>query len=272
MYINRKKITPEFVSGYSYLIDYYRQIGNKEKQLYYITKFMRIDSVLQKNYKNLNRILLKEYDTPHLFAEKENLIKALHKKQTRATIGILILLLIVLGVGSFGGYQYYQKKQYRKRFAAIIFPYSHESTTNPVIVHKSVSTDEINIEEQLGISTEIIAQLLEKLVVFEKNIAFLDKEITIQKLSLSLNTNTKYLSKVINESKGKTFVNYINDLRVDYASTQLQLQPKLRNYTIQSLANEFGFNSAVAFSAAFYKRHKIKPTYFIKELENLRQG
>ena len=102
-------------------------------------------------------------------------------------------------------------------------------------------------------------------------LTFLDKEITIQKLSLSLNTNTKYLSRVINESKGKTFVNYINDLRVDFASTQLQTQPKLRNYTIQALANEFGFNSAVSFSTAFNKVYKIKPTYFIKELETLNE-
>jgi AraC-like DNA-binding protein len=79
------------------------------------------------------------------------------------------------------------------------------------------------------------------------------------------------LSKVINEQKGKTFVHYINDLRITYAVDQLQAQPKLRNYTMLSLAKEFGFNSAEAFAAAFYKRHKIKPTFFIKELENEKQ-
>ena len=111
--------------------------------------------------------------------------------------------------------------------------------------------------------------MLEKLALFEKDDAFLEKTITIQNTAVKLNTNTKYLSKVINENKGKTFVSYINDLRVEYAITQLQVQPKLRNFTIQALANEFGFNSAESFSSAFYKKHKIKPTYFIKELENL---
>lgn len=115
-------------------------------------------------------------------------------------------------------------------------------------------------------------ELLNKLTTFENNKAFLEKTISIQKLAVSLNTNIKYLSKVINENKGKTFVNYINDLRVDYASIQLQTQPKLRKYTIQALAYEFGFNSAVSFSAAFNKTYKIKPTYFIKELESLNEA
>ena len=47
----------------------------------------------------------------------------------------------------------------------------------------------------------------------------------------------------------------------------LFIQPKLRNYTIQYLADEFGFNSAESFSTAFYKKNKIKPIYFIKELD-----
>jgi AraC-like DNA-binding protein len=271
MHTIKKRITPEFVSGYSYLIDYYKKTGDKEKQLHYITVFMRIDSVLQKNYKHLNKVLLKEYDTPHLFAEKENLIQSLHKKQTSATGRVLVLLVVILGVGSFGGYQHYLKKQYRKRFDAIVFANPTVHTNKSTYLDSSIVLEAIDRVEYSGISKEIVAQLREKLVVFEKDTAFLDKEISIQKLAVSLNTNTKYLSKVINESKGKAFVNYVNDLRVDYASTQLQTFPKLQNYTIQSLAVEFGFNSAESFSAAFYKRHKIKPTYFIKELELLNE-
>jgi AraC-like DNA-binding protein len=53
---------------------------------------------------------------------------------------------------------------------------------------------------------------------------------------------------------------------------QLQAQPVLQNYTIASLASEFGFNSAEAFSAAFYKKYKIKPSFFIKELNKTRHS
>ena len=264
MYVINKRIIPEFVGGYSYLIEYYKQTGDKEKQLKFLTKFMKIDSLLQSDYKQLSKVLLKDYDTPHLFAKKESLIQSLQKKQSTYFIWILILIVIL---GGLIGYQYYLKKQYRKRFDAII----HTDTTivaSGIIPEKSDSVSEENkMQEQQGLPAEVVQQLLEKLAHFELNKGFLEKTISIQKVALQLNTNTKYLSKVINDQKGKTFVQYINELRINEAVVQLQAQSILRNYTMPYLANEFGFNSAEAFSAAFYKKHKIKPTFFIKALE-----
>jgi len=270
MYHLNKRITPEFISGYSYLIDYYKQVGDKEKQLKYLTKYIFIDSVLQKDYKQLSKVLLKEYDTPHLFAKKEALIQSLQKKQSYSSVGILVLGILVVGVGGLGGYQYYLKKQYRKRFEAIIHPTS--VCIESVSEKKDKNLKENITQEQQGIAVEVVQLLLDKLADFECNKGYLEHTITIQKVALQLNTNTKYLSKVINEQKEKTFVNYINDLRITHAVDQLQAQPKLRNYTMPSLAKEFGFNSAEAFAAAFYKKHKIKPTFFIKALgdENLK--
>jgi AraC-like DNA-binding protein len=120
--------------------------------------------------------------------------------------------------------------------------------------------------EAIGIAEEVVQQILEKLQLFENQSGFLEATITIQKVATTLNTNSKYLSKIINEYKDKSFVQYINDFRIEYAINQLKKDPKLRNYTIQALALEFGFNNAESFSTAFYKKNGIKPTYFIKEL------
>ena len=78
----------------------------------------------------------------------------------------------------------------------------------------------------------------------------------------------QYVSKIVNTHKGKSFIQYINDLRIEYAIIQLQKNNKLQKYTINALALEFGFNNAESFSTAFHKRTGLKPTYFIKELEN----
>ncbi len=271
IYDKTKSITPEFTSGYSFLISYFKKKRNPVNQLKYITKYMSIDSMLQKRYKELNKVLRNEYDTPHLFAEKEALIQSLQKKQSVSSAGILVLGILVLGVGGFGGYQFYLKKQYRKRFEAIIHPVSPDLLTSNTRKNEESSLQKNKPQESFGIASEVVEQLLEKLTDFERTKGYLEHTITIQKVALQLNTNTKYLSKVINEQKGKTFVHYINDLRITYAVDQLQAQPKLRNYTMLSLAKEFGFNSAEAFAAAFYKKHKIKPTFFIKELENEKQ-
>ena len=267
MYHIRNKIFPELVGGYSYLIEYYKQIGDKANQLKYLTTYMEIDSVLQKNYKDLNKVLRNEYDTPHLFAEKENLIQSLKKKQTTSYIWIVVL---VVGVTGLFGYQFYLKKQHQKRFEAILHPAMTTEENSTVLQTQPKTPDAKESQTQQSLSDEIILELQEKLTVFENDKGFIENTISIQKLALQLNTNTKYLSKVINEQKGKTFVQYINEHRVNEAVLQMQAQPILQNYTIASLASEFGFNSAEAFSAAFYKKYKIKPSFFIKELSKTR--
>lgn len=267
LYGKTKKITPEFISGYKYLISYYKKRNDKENQLKYISKLMSIDSTFQKNYRELSKKLQLEYDTPHLIAEKEALIKSMEKKQSASYIWIVVL---VVGVAGLIGYQFYLKKQHQSRFEAILNPAISIEENGIVLETQLTTPDAKESQVQQSLSNEIVLELLEKLTVFENDKGFIENTISIQKLALELNTNTKYLSKVINEQKGKTFVQYINELRVNEAVLQLQTQSVLQNYTIASLASEFGFNSAEAFSAAFYKKYKIKPSFFIKELSKTR--
>lgn len=83
-----KEISTEFIDGYPYLITYYKNLGDKENQLKYITAYMKIDSTLQKNYRELNKLVIKEYDTPHLLADKENLITSLDNDKIKTYWGM----------------------------------------------------------------------------------------------------------------------------------------------------------------------------------------
>lgn len=82
-----------------------------------------------------------------------------------------------------------------------------------------------------------------------------------------MNTNSKYLSKVIKYYHSKSFSPYVNDLRIDYTIGRLKVDHKIQNYTIKAIAAEAGFNSAEAFSKYFYKKNGIYPSYFIKQLK-----
>ncbi|MCD9576284.1 helix-turn-helix domain-containing protein [Flavobacterium soyae] len=254
-----KEISTEFVDGYPYLITYYKNSGDKENQLKYITVYMSIDSILKKNYRELNKLVNKEYDIPHLISDKENLIASLNNDKIKTNWGFAFLLLTIISLGSFALYQYKTKKQYRSRFEKII----NETKINDDFEVKKDSTVKI---EDIGIAEELINQILEKLSRFESNKGYLESNITVQMLSTVFETNSKYVSKIVNVYKKKSFTQYINDLRIDYTISQLQENNKLRKYTIQALALEFGFNNAESFSTAFYKKTGIKPTYFIKEL------
>ena len=270
LYNKTKRIIPEFTSGYPYLISYFKEKRDKENQLKYITKYMYIDSTLQKNYKELTKKLQKEYDTPHLLSEKETLIQSLENDNAKSHWGIGSLILITISVSGFGIYQHSLKKNYRSRFEKIMnqTKISNNPLTNTPREEIEIQTD--NTKEDIGIAEELIKQILEKLKSFETKKEYLQPNITVQILSSTFETNSKYVSKIVNTYKGKNFIQYINDLRIKFAINQLQQNNKLRNYTIQALALEFGFNSAESFSAAFYKKTGIKPTYFIKELKKVK--
>ena len=221
LYGKTKKITPEFISGYKYLISYYKKRNDKENQLKYISKLMSIDSTFQKNYRELSKKLQVEYDTPQLIEDKEALIQSLEKEQSVSYIWIVIL---IIGVTFLIGYQFYLKKIYQKRFEEIVHPTLVDLQAPNAIKKEDSFIQDDKPQELLGIAAEVVEQLLEKLAGFERTKGYLEHTITIQKVALQLNTNTKYLSKVINEQKGKTFVHYINDLRIMYA----MLTPKIR--------------------------------------------
>ncbi|MFD2941831.1 helix-turn-helix domain-containing protein [Flavobacterium notoginsengisoli] len=260
-----KEISAEFMDGYPYLISYYKNLGDKEKQLKYITAYMAIDSTLNKNYRELNKLVYDQYDTPHLISDKESLITSLNRAKVKTYWGLGFLFLTAIALGGFALHQYRTKKQYRSRFEKIINE-TNRNDNYEFNKENEPGTDSIKIRD-IGIGEELINQILEKLNRFEKDKEYLTPNITVQILSSSFETNTKYVSKIVNVYKEKSFIQYINDLRIDHAIGQLQKNNKLRKYTVQALALEFGFNNAESFSTAFYKKTGIKPTYFIKELD-----
>ncbi len=121
----------------------------------------------------------------------------------------------------------------------------------------------------ITINNNIKEQILNGLINFEKNEDFLQKNIDIKWLSKKLNTNTKYLSKTINDYKQSNFTNYVNKLRILYAISKLKDENDvIRNYSIKSIAEECGFNTAEAFSRAFKNYTSQNPSQYIKELYN----
>jgi len=117
-----------------------------------------------------------------------------------------------------------------------------------------------------GIPEKLTTEIIKKLKMFEQRKEFLIHEITLISIAKKFNTNSSYLSKVINEFKGKNFANYINDLRIEYTINQLNLNSKYRQYSIAAVADEAGFNNSKSFSRAFLKRTGKQASVFIREL------
>ncbi|WP_025742646.1 AraC family transcriptional regulator [Aquimarina pacifica] len=262
VYHQSGKVSSEVREAYSALVKQYKEKKDTDNQLIYIEKLLQFDSVLQNDYKELNEILVKKYDTPELLAEKERLVREANLTNSKYSKYITILIIAVaIFIGLFG-YQFYRRRRFQKRFEILLEQKnSNQENQKEVSINKKVSDAEI------GISSNIVEEVLEKLMVFESNKEFLSSKVTLTQLSSELGTNNKYLSKIINTYKEKSFSQYINDLRIDFVVERLTTDKKLRNYTIKAIAREVGFNSAEVFSRTFYTRHGIYPSYFIKKLE-----
>lgn len=255
-------ISPEFSDGYKFIIDYYKERGDKENQLKFLTTYLEIQNQFQKEYKELSVKLKNDYDLPNLIKDKDLLIRLLQTDEKKYFWLIIFLIGIALCFVLISVYQSKQKKKYKLNFEKII---NHNSNLE-VVLETVINQPQ---KKESNLSNSLVKELNDKLKKFEKEKLYKNSSISIQYLANEFSTNTKYLSLVINEYKNKSFINYINDLRIDNIIEELKKNSNFRKYTIAALAEEAGFNNAESFSNAFYKRTQIKPSYFIKELNNI---
>jgi YesN/AraC family two-component response regulator len=214
-------------------------------------------------------MLYSQFDTPQLLKSKEALIQKLEHKATtnsnRITYLIaFILLLIVLFI-----LQYSRHKKYRNRFNTVILELDNQKTkSTPEIKstpdHNTSNTPKLLLDD---IDETTITKILHQLDQFEKKKGFLQKDITLAILAKKCSTNTKYLPKIIHLHKDKSFVNYINNLRIIYILKELRENTILQKYTIKTISEEAGFNTAESFARAFKNKTGIRPSYYIRNLK-----
>lgn len=104
---------------------------------------------------------------------------------------------------------------------------------------------------------------LESMMAAER--PYLDPDLNIRQLAGRLNSNTAYLSRVINVGYGLNFNDFINGYRVRAIEERLRAGDH-RHYTFLSLALDCGFNSKATFNRAFRKHTGKSPGEFVAEV------
>nr|WP_314495634.1 helix-turn-helix domain-containing protein [uncultured Chryseobacterium sp.] len=124
-------------------------------------------------------------------------------------------------------------------------------------------------KESQVISESVKLNLLEKLEKLELTYFYLDSKISIQTLAKKLDSNSKYVSDIINTYKKKNFTSYINEMRISYIKQKLKNENIYRSYKIKYLAEECGFSSHSVFSSVFKNIEGISPAQYIQLLNNI---
>lgn len=246
---------------------YYAVINDVEKL---VTVQKKQDSVVEKIETKSNEFINASFSS----LEKNNNLSE-KKSSNKSLIIIFCSILIALGAV----YIILSKRRHKKNlehFKQILAAlderlvvkkeFIDQLQRDELIVPKVISENP-KTDASVIMNAETEKKLLRKLQEFEESTLFTENTISLATLSTYCETNSKYLSYVINTYKKKDFNNYINELRVNYIIEKLKNVPLYRKYKIAVLSEEAGFSSQNKFSTVFKKVTTISPSVFIAYLE-----
>ena len=154
-------------------------------------------------------------------------------------------------------------------FYAVLFSYIIFSGYNALKFEPVFKVDDDIIEKETKVEVDVkndfFSKLKEELLaVMENQKMYLDESLTIHSLATELNTNSKYLSQLINTEFEKSFVVFVNEYRINEAKVLLK-EERNKNLTIEGVGYEAGFKSKSAFNSAFKKFTGDTPSSFLKK-------
>ncbi len=239
---------------YHQLILHSMDQNDKQSQIEYIGKLITYDSLQSTKQENIINAAMASYDIPYLKHQKREAEAQLENKKT-----IITAVGFLAGLGGFTGIFFFVRSNRMQKKLKVLL---EDGSVRKKIINEPVNNPPSSVPE------DIRNDILNKLEKFENSERFLDKDLDMSTLSKELETNTSYLSVIINTYKGKTFPDYLKGLRVAEAIRKLNNDPSLLKFSNQGLAEIFGFKTSESFSKAFYRNTGVYPSKFIKELNS----
>lgn len=272
-YLKKAEMYARDIQNMTFLKDIYNELsicyesgGDPKNALYYLQQKNAVTDTIQKqNSRKAYIEMMVKYETVRTKEEadeaKKN-ISALREESEKKSFlfwGVLISVFIAAAVPLLA---------YKKKLAAFFHFYNNMSRRR----FKDKRSEKSAVSVIGGVNPgntpadppaiNMLAQSLKKLMDGEKK--YLESELTLNETARILNTNTAYLSRVINEQNGMNFNNYINSYRIEEAK-RLMDEGKQDSMTFEGIGKSCGFISRSAFNQAFKKFTGLTPTEYISK-------
>lgn len=239
----------------------YNKVGNAEKNLFHFKKYVELEKKQSAEDLKINNETHELVDLVSVQSEIREIKASLaDETNSKRVISIVALLLLVLLIIS----SIYYKRKGR------IIKQKFDKLLEKVTALEKEETSEKAVPKKEKVTDAKAAVILEKIDAFEKRESYLSTECSLGFMAEKLETNTSYLSKVINKYKKKTFTAYITELRINNSLIRLKNDKTLQSYTIKAIAEEFGFKRQETFSKAFKAQTGIYPSQYLKKLRKNR--
>ncbi|MGA9211653.1 helix-turn-helix domain-containing protein [Kaistella sp.] len=251
-------ILPELRKNYEELITYYKEKKDPKQELYFTKQLLKADSVIATDFKYLSTRIHKNYDT-------ESLLEAKNKLENKNSFGKYLLIGCLIIISILTALLFYwlkRKKAIKNKYEILLKKINTEKNTE---VKEEDFLLKNSFSKSLKLDEKIAKKILKDISAFEKSNGFIEKGITLGKLATQLNTNTSYLSQIINDYSGANFNTYINKLRVEYATNKIYNDKDWRKYSVEDIAIACGFSNRQNFSNFFFEQYRMRPADFLKK-------
>jgi AraC-like DNA-binding protein/TolA-binding protein len=235
----------QLIDTYDFLSKSYIAIDNAEQSRLYEEVRDELAETIDKENNKVNTELLKNE-----LRISNKVIDAINNTKNRYKLVLYLVGFICLGSIYFVVYYRRKAKTNHENFEKLIQKQE-----------KAVPKSKITIDD------EKVALVLKQLEKVEAQEYYTDVNCTLANLAKKVKTNPTYLTKILKEKKEKTFYQYLNELRIQYALERLKTDHQFRKYAIKHIALEVGYKSPESFTKHFKKATGINPSYYIKELE-----
>ncbi len=285
--------------GKAYLILHmaYDSIGDHENSLKYLKLYDEIEDqlkgpdIISETYEEtLDYEKKKSNQVVNELKEKNSNLnqrgKITNDELNSANFSLNILAIILVAGMIVTTWFYVQKRKWKLKALSLIdntnnnvepFPYpidplsisASASVATPIITEqKKTSTKYSNSKLTKERKKELIDEIFK---IMKEEHLYKESDLNINKLAKRLNTNSSYISQVINEEFDMNFRNFINEFRIQQA-TKMLADKQYRNLTIEAIAKSTGFNSLSPFNKAFKNTHGITPSFFLKSVIKADKG
>jgi AraC-like DNA-binding protein/tetratricopeptide (TPR) repeat protein len=264
------KLAYMIVDSYKNLMRVYTRKGDKEAVLHYQDLYFHLSDSLM-NVRDFYKITNEQqtYETNQSDLKIKNLNIKLSAWQKIVLFTVLVLLIFAVFI-----YFIYKQKNKLEDAYQNLFERNKELVRiemlqrEQYLANKSSDSNSL-IEENNGKQSDVIDADLKRQIlhrineVMETSEEFCISEFSLNMLAKMVNSNTKYVSQIINETYGKNFRTFINEYRIKEARKRM-MEDKYANQTIQSIAESVGYKSSTNFILAFKKTTGITPSIYQK--------
>jgi AraC-like DNA-binding protein/tetratricopeptide (TPR) repeat protein len=263
-----------FEEAYTHISGCYEAMGNKEEALVYLKKRNELkDSIFNARSQEDVANMMIRYETKKKEKEILNLQQLSLMKQRRIRISVIIVfsLLLLIAAASWGIWQYYRQKVGPKmkivNFIERRLGEEKEGDNRKLRALEKVLPPELQSANKIpAIEFEADEKLLLRLEdLMSKEKAFVNENLTLAEVARLINTNTSYLSRLINEHFHVNFSAYLNKFRIDEAKRMI-LDEKYSHLSIEGIAQSSGFRSKSTFNKVFKQSTGLTPTEFAQSV------